>query len=145
MEQPEDCIHGFAPGECAICSTSSHAAVDGTHDRTGHEKWLIYCPELADDTLLHFNRQGDSYALRAFVGRLARPTTARWTQPDAATSDEFLRIYEPRLVDEVSGLGVALSRDERWVEIVTEANRRFGIPNVGRPDTLGTEVESEKF
>ena len=44
-------------------------------DRTGHEKWLIYCPRITPDTLLHLSIQGTSYALRDYTGRLTSGRT----------------------------------------------------------------------
>ena len=94
--------------------------------RTGHEKLLVYCPRISTETLLHFNRQGDSYRLRSFVGELAGRTP--WMQPDAPTSSDFLRLYRLEDQIDVAGERISLERVDRWEAIVTHHNRRLGIP-----------------
>ena len=37
-------------------------------DKTFQEKWLIYCPEIANDTLLYMITAGDSYSIRSYGG-----------------------------------------------------------------------------
>lgn len=94
--------------------------------RKGHEKLLVYCPTISTETLLHFNRQGDSYRLRAFVGELAG--RAPWMQPDAPTSADFLRLYRPKPTVDVTGERINLKLTDRWKAIITEHNRKLGIP-----------------
>ncbi|MFN4002648.1 hypothetical protein [Microcella sp.] len=95
--------------------------------RKGHEKLLVYCPTLSTETLLHFNRQGDSYRLRSFVGELAGHTP--WMQPDAPTSSDFLRLYPPVHQIDVTRDRIALTLEDRWRAIIIEQNRKLGIAN----------------
>ncbi len=121
------CVHGLDTGTCDVCargSTRSHAPSPGS--RTGFEKLLVFCPTISTETLLHFNRQGDSYRLRSFVGELRGRTP--WMQPDAPTSLEFLRLYRPEHTVDVEGERLSLERADRWEAIVTHHNRRLGIP-----------------
>jgi len=99
---------------------------DSMRTRKGHEKFLVFCPAISTETLLHFNRQGDSYRLRSFVGALAG---RRWMQPDAPTSSDFLRLYPPVHQIDVTSERISLTLTDRWHAIITEYNRRFGIPS----------------
>ena len=122
----EECIHGIGVAECATCRTSERRVSDALQGgRIGHEKSLIYCPRITDDSLLHFNRQDESYRLRAFVGRLSG--RAPWRQPDALTASKFLDAYRPEVVDDVAGERVSLEHADRWAAIITAHNRRRGI------------------
>jgi len=100
-------------------------APTSARDRRGREKLLILCPAVADDTLLHFSRQGDSYRLRAFAGALAG--RAPWVQDDAPTSSDFLRQFPPVHTVDVLDQSVPLTEADRWHAIVTEHNRALGI------------------
>lgn len=93
--------------------------------RKGHEKLLVFCPGISTETLLHFNRQGDSYRLRSFVGELS--SRAPWMQPDAPTSADFLRRYPPERVVDVRSERIRLTDLARWRSIVTEHNKRLNI------------------
>jgi hypothetical protein len=124
-ESTELCLHGFATGECAQCLANQRSTHHSGVDRTGREKLLIYCSTISAETLLHFNRQGESYRLRAFVGEFAGRTA--WVQPDATRASNFLRIYKPEHLIDVEMEGVAVDRTERWEEIVVSHNRRLGI------------------
>ena len=94
-------------------------------DRTGHEKLLLLCRAITDDTLLHFNRQGESYRLRAFAG--LHQGRAPWVQPDAPTASEFLRAYPVEHQVDVAAERVSLANTDRWKAIVVTHNRLFGI------------------
>jgi hypothetical protein len=94
-------------------------------DRSGQRKLLIYCPQITNDTLLHFSQVGDSYRLRAFTGRLAGRRS--WIQPDAPTADAFWRIYAPQERKDVIARRVNLERIESWRQFVAECNREMGI------------------
>ena len=94
-------------------------------DRTGHEKLLVFCPTITDDSLLHFNRQGESYRLRAYVGRLAGKR--EWMQPDAPTTSAFLRLYRPSRQIDVASDQLSVDKVDRWAAIITAHNRRLGI------------------
>ena len=84
----------------------------------------MFCPEITSDSLLYFTRQGDSYMLRAYVGRLAGRSP--WKQKDAITSGDFLRIYRPETVIDVAGEHLTVD-DSRWRNIVAAHNTRLGI------------------
>lgn len=109
------------------------------HDRTGHDKWLIYCPAINPDTLLHLSIQGDSYALRDFTGRLtavahrsghARAFKARDENGrELTTTAEFKRAFDFDWKVDVYDQGVAVSKADRWREIVGRHNLRLGIGN----------------
>jgi hypothetical protein len=96
-----------------------------TIDRTGREKLLIYCPEITEDTLLHFSQVGDSYRLRAFAGKLAGRQP--WMEPGITSASEFLRRYAPATVIDVRLEGFPVDQPGRWVPIVNAHNRRLGI------------------
>ena len=119
------CIHEFLKADCAICKSAEHMARGSEVNRVGHEKLLIFCPAITDDSLLHFNRQGDSYRLRAYVGRLAgRP---EWVQPDAPTSINFLQMYALQFQIDIASERISVGRTDRWATIITAHNRRLGI------------------
>lgn len=94
-------------------------------DRTVQEKLLIYCPQITDDTLLHFSQIGDSYRLRAYSGQLAG--NAAWVQPDATTASSFLQAYCPVQTIDVRVEGINVEKTEAWAAVVTAHNRRLGI------------------
>ena len=109
-------------------------------DRTGHEKLLILCPDIAPDTLLHYSRQGDSYRLRAFNGRLAdpdHPGSAGYGAPFHALhpetgqkitdSDEFERTYSFTSPIDVRDEGISLDQKDRWRDLIARRNTRLGI------------------
>jgi hypothetical protein len=121
----DECVHGMQMDECAVCAPRRRSAPSNQYDRIGHEKLLVFCPAITDDSLLHFNRQGESYRLRAYVGRLAG--RREWMQPDALTATEFLRVYPPEHQIEVASERLAVERSDRWASIITAHNRRLGI------------------
>lgn len=109
-------------------------------DRTGHEKLLILCPGIAPDTLLHYSRQGDSYRLRAFNGRLADPAlpgSAGYGVPFHALhpetgqkvtdSDEFERTFRFTSDRDVRDEGISLDQKDRWRDLIARRNARLGI------------------
>jgi hypothetical protein len=120
-----ECKHGFAIAECAPCGAGSRPVHQSPANRVGHEKWLVFCPAITDDSLLHFNRQGDSYRLRAYVGRLAG--RREWVQPDAPTSADFLRTYAPEPLVDAATEQVSVDRADRWAAIISAHNERLGI------------------
>lgn len=113
--------------------------IDSRLDRTGHEKWLIYCPQISPDTLLHLNIQGTSYALRDFTGRLAsqeyrsapgQPFHARDDDGQPITSTaEFKRNFAPEWKVNVYDEGVTLTQVDRWRDIITQHNIQLDIGN----------------
>ncbi len=96
-----------------------------THDYAGQEKLLVFCPQITDDTLLHFSRRGEHYKLRAFAGRFA--DRQPWRQPDAPTASEFLRIYDPKKQIDVIDERINLLLKDRWAAIVAQHNFAEGI------------------
>lgn len=106
-------------------------------DRSGHEKWLIYCPQITTDTLLHLSIQGTSYALRDYTGRLtSSPYLSGAGQPfkardnsgqQLASTAEFKRNFELEWKVDVYDQGVALTKVDRWRDIITRHNIRLGI------------------
>ncbi len=94
-------------------------------DRTGHEKWLIYCPLIAEDTLLHLSIQGTSYMLRDFV---RSPFKARdEAGHEILTTSEFSKAFPHEKKRGVSDEGVSLNQIERWRGIIARANLELGI------------------
>lgn len=96
-------------------------------DRHGFEKWLISCPQIAPDTLLHFNRQGDSYRLREFSLADDGTSTCRAFlahHPSAGvildTADEFLRLFAPELVTDVHDDKTPVANTGYWARMIAE-------------------------
>ena len=115
----ELCIHTSSPETCAYCVATTSMGSAREAYRTGHEKHLIYCPVLSASSLLHYNKQGDSYRVRAFLND--PPREVNLTPRDANTSDSFERLYKPQFVVDVSD-GGALTETSRWVKVIAEAN-----------------------
>lgn len=89
------------------------------------QKLLIFCPQITDDSLLHFNREGESYRLRAFAGRLAGRSP--WVQPEAKTSSEFLQKFRATHSLDVSDQVISVEQSDRWALIVGAHNLALGI------------------
>ena len=106
-------------------------------DRTGHEKWLIYCPEISPDTLLHLSIQGTSYALRNYLGatpgsRFSAPIGQAFKGCDAVggvitTTDAFKKAFAFEWKVDVYDQGVALTKLDRWRDIILRHNFRLKI------------------
>lgn len=102
----------------------SVSLVPAKGDAAGHvmsdqEKWLIYCPAIANDTLLYYIKQGDSCSLRSYGGRLGVNATRRHAQ-GASTTAEFEHLFKPDLVREMSYLELAVSNTKQWAMRVDE-------------------------
>src|SRR6478609_9602822 len=92
-------------------------------DRTGHKKWLIYCPQISTESLLHLSIQGTSYALRDYTGRLTsgeyvsgsgQPFKARDGAGQLLTSTaEFEKTFDFEWKVDVYDQGVALTKSDR--------------------------------
>lgn len=93
-------------------------------DKTHQEKWLIYCPSLASDTLLYMVSQYGSYSLRSYGGRLGVNVKGLHAE-EAHSLAEFERIYEPLKWREMSHAEIAVGKTERWETIVTEQWKKF--------------------
>ncbi|MBX9718042.1 MAG: hypothetical protein K2X36_04280 [Microbacteriaceae bacterium] len=118
------------PGATAFRDARSSTAVGSgspaaPSSRSGVEKLLIYCPELARDSFLHFSRVGDSYRLRAFSGTLAGRSP--WRVPDARSAQQFLALHMPEMVVDVREGAPSLDEADTWKGIVDEHNRQHGI------------------
>jgi hypothetical protein len=108
----------------AVVSKTVRPVSDAPLPGKPRQKLLIFCPEITDDTLLHFNREGESYRLRAFAGRLAGYSP--WVQPDAGTSTEFLQQYPINHAIDVGEERTSLKQDDRWAVIVGAHNLALG-------------------
>ncbi len=111
-------------------------------DRSGFEKWLISCPQIAADGLLHFNRQGDSYRLREFTSTADGASACRTFLASHPTTgaivdraDEFLRVFTPELVDNVYDDKTSLTDIEHWASRIAEVSARYSAarPDLGSP------------
>lgn len=96
-------------------------------DKTYQEKWLIYCPAIASDTLLLMVTALDSYSLRSYGGRLG--VDARGMHADGAhTTGEFMRLYSPDKWKEASGLELAVTKKDQWATAIAEQWERYPKP-----------------
>jgi hypothetical protein len=103
-------------------------------DSADQEKWLIYCPAIASDTLLYLITQAESYSLRSYGGRLGVNATGMHAE-GAHTTSEFRRMYEPRTVGEMAYLELAVHKTARWEKIVADrwADFRKAHPELQHP------------
>jgi hypothetical protein len=127
---PGAAAHGsvaIPPTPLRIASPQKSGPGSGPAGRTGgsREQYLVYCPEITDDSFLHFSREGDNYKLRAFVGRLAG--RAPWKEPGAPTAGDFLRVFPSERSITVDNSGVSLEKKDKWAEIIAAHNRAAGI------------------
>jgi|tagenome__1003787_1003787.scaffolds.fasta_scaffold17693668_1 hypothetical protein len=62
------CIHEAETDQCADCGPRSPALkrATGSGTRAGHRFDLVHVPALRDDTFLHLNTEGDSWAIRSY-------------------------------------------------------------------------------
>ena len=86
-------------------------------DKKYQEKWLIYCPSLASDTLLYMITALESYSLRSYGGRLGVNTTGMHAD-GARTTSEFMTMYAPVKWREASHLDLAVTKADQWAEVV---------------------------
>lgn len=86
-------------------------------DHSYLEKWLVYCPAIASDTLLYMVTALESYSLRSYDGRLGVITTGRHAE-GATTTSEFMSMYEPDKVAEMSHAELAVTKAEQWAKII---------------------------
>ena len=92
---------------------------DEGHDKTDYEKLLVYCPAIASDTLLYYIRQGDSYSLRSYGGRLGTNATARHAE-SAHNAQDFERMYRPDRWRDMQHLELAVGETEKWQRAVAQ-------------------------
>ena len=100
----------------ALVSVKGDAA---SRDKTRQEKWLIYCPALASDTLLYMVSQYGSYSLRSYGGRLGVNIKGQHAE-GAHSLAEFEAMYEPLKWREMSHAEIAVGKTDRWATIVVE-------------------------
>lgn len=89
------------------------------HDKTDYEKLLVYCPAIASDTLLYYIRQGDSYSLRSYGGRLGINPAARHAE-GAHKAFDFERMYRPDRWRDMKHLELAVGESEKWERVVSQ-------------------------
>ena len=97
-------------------------------DRSVQETLLIYCPQLAADTFLHYSQVGNSYRLRAFTGVNAGKT---WQQTDAPTATEFMRAYPPSRTIDVRAERRPVTDAQGWSNLIAVHNRAIGLWTAG--------------
>ena len=105
----------------ALVSVKGDAA---GRDKSHQEKWLIYCPSIASDTLLYMVSQYGSYSLRSYGGRLGVNIKGMHAQ-DAHSTVEFEKLYEPLKWREMSHAELAVGKTERWTFLVNEQWKKF--------------------
>ena len=93
-------------------------------DKTHQEKWLIYCPEIADDTLLYMTTALESYAIRSYGGHLGVDTAGRHAE-DTHTTSDFMATYSPVKVAEVSWLERNVEKADQWSEFISRKWESF--------------------
>jgi hypothetical protein len=86
-------------------------------DKSHQEKWLIYCPEIADDTLLYMISQLESYSIRSYGGHLGVNTTGLHAA-GVHTTSEFMERFKPDRYRETSYLELSVDKADRWSEII---------------------------
>jgi len=86
-------------------------------DKTHQEKWLIYCPAIASDTLLYLITALESYSLRSYGGRLGMNTKGMHADGAHSTS-EFMAMYSPKKWKEASHMDLAVTRSEQWAKTI---------------------------
>jgi len=123
-----------APGPRTARTRKDQSMSATIRDRTGHEKWLIYCPQISQDSLLHLSVQGDSYAIRVFTGTAleGKPGGMPFHGHDAAgraitVTSEFSKTYEYEKRVDVLDQGVSVDKVDRWRDIIARHNARLGI------------------
>lgn len=109
--------------------TVTEVALSGDRDRRGFEKWLISCPQIDPDTLLHFNRQGDSYRLRQFMLQSDGVSTCRTflashpsTGEPVRVAAEFVRLFAPEFVVDVFDEKTPVVDAKYWTRLIGERN-----------------------
>ena len=91
--------------------------------RKGHEKWLIYCPEICADSFVHLNIQGSSYHLR--FGCFGVEGTK---DPEAPTTEQLLSRHRFVHQIDVKRERINLNKDPQyWMDRISEFNRQYGI------------------
>ena len=91
--------------------------------RKGHEKWLIYCPEICADSFIHLNIQGSSYCLRfgCFGVEGAK-------DPEAPTTQQLLTGHRFVHQIDVKRERININKNPQyWVDRISECNRQYGI------------------
>lgn len=93
-------------------------------DKRYQEKWLIYCPAIASDTLLLFVTALESYSLRSYGGRLGIKATGMHAE-GAHTTSEFMRMYSSDKAGDAERFELAVTKKKQWAETITEQWLRY--------------------
>ena len=95
--------------------------------RKGHEKWLIYCPEICADSFVHLNIQGNSYRLR--FGCFG---VKNGVDPEARTTEQLLSryrfVHQIDVLDERENLN---TKRQYWMDRIAALNRKHRIDSYG--------------
>jgi hypothetical protein len=86
-------------------------------DKKYQEKWLIYCPAIADDTLLYMITALESYSIRSYGGHLGVNASGRHADGIHTTS-EFMEQLQPDRVYEVTWLERPVTKAAEWSEFI---------------------------
>lgn len=86
-------------------------------DKKFQEKWLIYCPAIANDTLLYMITALESYSIRSYGGHLGVNTTGRHAEGIHTTS-EFMAEFHPDRPYELSELGIAVDKSDKLADFI---------------------------
>jgi len=104
------------PNDSVRLVPSKSGAAAGAKRQT--EKWLIYCPSIASDTLLYMVTWHESYSIRSYSGHLGVNVTGRHAEGAHSTS-EFVEMYEPDLVAEMTHAEIAVSKTDQWAKVIS--------------------------
>ena len=88
-------------------------------DKFDLQRWLIYCPAIAADTLLLFITQGESYSLRSYGGHLGVNATGSHAE-NAYSNKTFRETYQPETVTSVDHLDLAVHKTARWEKVIAD-------------------------
>jgi hypothetical protein len=81
------------------------------------EKWLVYCPAIASDTLLYMITALDSYSLRCYGGHLGVIMTGRHAD-GARTTTEFMEMYGAEKIAEMTHAEIAVTKADQWSRVI---------------------------
>lgn len=88
-------------------------------DKFDLQRWLIYCPAIASDTLLLFITQGESYSLRSYGGHLGVNAVGSHAE-NAHTTSSFREMYKPETVTSVDHLETAVHKTDKWEKVIAD-------------------------
>ena len=120
------CIHEFEPGLCDVCerpSTGGRASSGAS--MAGKTFELVHVPAVRDDTYLHLNREGESWALRWYPSpsdaavELGRSSRGDFDPAFSGVRDSISYPYS------TSPGGVTVKDSRYWFREVAQANRKL--------------------